>query len=77
MMFAQYDWSGLIWLWWAVGALAVGMIVWVVIAAVAGSLRTRLPQGPAATDEELLRREYSSGAISREEYERRLRRQRS
>ena len=71
MMFAQYDWNGLMWLWWAVGAIAIGMIVWVV-AAVAVARRTRVPEGPPSTDEELVQREYSSGAISREEYELRL-----
>lgn len=74
-MFAQYDWNGMVWLWWAVGAIAIGMIVWLVVAAVAVSRRTRVPQGPASSDEEL-RREYSRGAISREEYERRLQQRR-
>jgi hypothetical protein len=73
MIFAQYDWNGLMWLWWTVGAIGIGMIVWV-LAAVAVARRTRVPEGPYSTDEELMRPEYSRGAISREEeeYDRRL-----
>lgn len=59
--------------WWPMG---IGMVIWVIIIAVAVWLVVRaLSHGPAGSGEsaqELLRRRFASGEIDEEEYAKRL-----
>lgn len=60
--------------WWAMG---LGMVIWVVVIALAVWLVARLVSqrpsgGGTESAEELLRRRFASGEIDAEEYDRRL-----
>lgn len=57
----------LMWIWWVLIILAIGVLIWLVATT---SYRSRRPSGENA--EQVLKRRYAKGEIDRETYERML-----
>lgn len=57
---------GGMWIWWIIGIVIIAGVVW----AIRGSSTRNVDSGVSA--EELLKRRYARGEISKEDYEKRL-----